>query len=146
MLRTALNRLALTLAIVVPTAAVAIEPTMKLSIEHPDRPILHGITNLPDGAELLLTLTKVGGGYVGQSKATVAAGQFATGAFSKEGAQLPVGRYNIEVSMSIAPLQPPRVQAVIGSHGEKLSGRFVSQALGEPVFDYTERRELGGPG
>ena len=138
-----IGQIALLGAICTPVIAVALEPSISLSIEHPAKPIIHGTTNLPDGAELMLTVTKIGGGYTGQDTMHVTAGQFTTDEFSLDGHQLPAGQYKIEVSMSMASLQPPSVQAVIGTHGERLTGRLLDRSMGEPTLDYMEQRQLG---
>ena len=139
-----ISQIAVLGAICTPMVAMAIEPSVSLSIEHPAKPILHDTTNLPDGSKLMLTVTKIGGGYAGQDTTQVKAGRFITNEFSIDGHQLPAGQYKIEISMSMASLQPPDVQAVIGAHGEKMTGRLLDHSMGEPMFDYVEQQQLGG--
>ncbi len=122
-------------------------PAVKLFVEDERRPTIHGRTNLPDGAELLVGLSRPESAYFGQAKVTVRDGQFATERFSQNGNPLNPGRYKVEVSMSLAALQPETVRAVIGEHGEKMSGSWVTPSPFGPsdkVFTSTDYKQLGG--
>lgn len=79
--------------------ALAFEPEMRLAVDDPARPVFHASTNLPDGAELIVMVNRLG--YVGQDKVTVRNGQFDTTRFSQEGMPLQRGMYKVEVSMSL---------------------------------------------
>ncbi len=125
--------------------AVAMEPTMDIFVENPLQPIFHGATNLPDGSELMLTITRPASGYMAQAKMTVNAGHFTTEQFSADHHPLNPGRYKVWISMGFAALQPKQVQAVIGEHGQRMTGKNVSQQSGETTFDYKKEMELGGP-
>ena len=138
--------LLLILTITTPVPAEAMEPTMDIFIENPLQPIFHGATNLPDGSELMLTLSRPESGYMAQAKMSVVAGHFTTEQFSQGGHPLNPGRYKIEVSMSMASLQSKQVQAVIGDQGQKMTGKLVSPSpFGGSDFDYLTERQLGGP-
>lgn len=129
-----------------PLLEAGIEPTIDLLIENPLRPIFHGKTNLPDGSELMLTLSRPETLYMAQSKVTVNAGLFRTAQFSANNQPLNPGRYKITITMAIAYLQPHRVQEIIGDHGQRMRGKFVSASpLGGSVFEYIVQKELGGP-
>ncbi len=118
---------------------------MDIFIENLLQPIFHGATNLPDGSELMLTLSRPEILYMAQAKMSVVAGHFTTEQFSAGQHPLNPGRYKIEVSMSIAQLQPKQVQAVIGDQGQRMTGKFVTPAIGGgSVFDYVNERQLGG--
>lgn len=124
------------------------EPVMDVFVEDPARPVFHGRTNLPDGAELMLTLTRPASGFMAQAKMNVVSGQFVTERMSQGGSPLNPGRYKLEVSMSLALLQPAAVRAMVGEHGERMSGSLVTASQfdpGEHLFDFVETVELGGP-
>jgi hypothetical protein len=123
----------------------AMEPAMDIYIENPLQPIIHGVTSLPDGSELMLTIIRPASGYMAQAKMTVNAGSFSTEQFSADHRPLNPGRYKIEISMSFASLQPNHVQAVIGDHGQKMTGKYVSRQFGEATFDFVKEVQLGGP-
>ncbi len=126
-------------------ATVGFQPTIDIFIENPLQPIFHGTTNLPDGAELILSLSRPDSGYMAQDKVTVADGHFTTSQFSQSGHPMNPGLYSIEASMSIAELQPGSVQAVIGHNGERMSGRLINKGvLGGNVLDFKIERQLGG--
>jgi hypothetical protein len=112
-----------------------------------------GTTNLPDGAELMIWLIKpwlpngkerlaaglpacgdedcfplqtnkrlpdgVGFGVV------VKNGHFSDGPFTYKEAALRPGTYVLEVTVYYATLQPTGVRAIIGEHGENMSGPLV---------------------
>jgi len=134
------------LAMTIAVAAQAIEPTMDVFIEGSLRPIIHGSTNLPDGSELIVSISRRESKYKAQSKVKVADGHFATERFSSKAQPLNPGRYKIEVSMSVAQLQPEQVQAVIGDRGQTMSGKLVMPSqIGGLVFNYVTVQQLGGP-
>jgi hypothetical protein len=138
--------LLLMLAMMAALPAEAFEPTMDIFVENPLQPIFHGSTNLPDGSELMLTLARSQSGYMAQSQMKVAGGHFTTEQFSADGAPLNPGHYKVEISMSMAALQPASVQAVIGSEGQKMTGKLVARSvLGGFVFDYVTEKQIGGP-
>jgi hypothetical protein len=111
--------LLLMLAMTIAVPAKAMEPTMDIFIENPLQPIFHGATNLPEGSELMLTLSRPESGYVAQAKMSVVAGHFTTEQFSAGHHPLNPGRYKLEVSMSMAGLQPKQVQAIIGDQAKE---------------------------
>ena len=132
----------------VATTPAAYQPAMEIFAEDPTRPVFHGRTNLPDGAELMLTLTRPESRFVAQAKMSVASGAFVTERISQGGSPLNPGRYKLEISMSLAVLQPAAVRAVVGEHGERMSGPLVTPSpIGpeEQLFDYVETVQLGGP-
>lgn len=85
------------------------------------QPILFGYTNLPDGTELMLSISS-GDRYTAQDDATVSGGCFVSGSFSDHGGGLSAGTYKASVLMPIPAVQPESVQAVIGENGENLHG------------------------
>lgn len=130
------------------TTPAAYQPVMEIFAEDPTRPVFHGRTNLPDGAELMLTLTRPESGFMAQTKMSVASGAFVTERISQGGSPLNPGTYKLEISMSLAVLQPAAVRAVVGEHGERMSGPLVTPSAISPeeqVFDYVKTIQLGGP-
>ena len=87
-------------------------------------------TNLPDEATLILTLSSgdysKGTGYTAQSKVTVINNHCTSSGFSKRGEKLS-GDYDLEISMSLPSFQTEAVQAMIGKHGEKMTGPLVKK-------------------
>lgn len=119
-----------------------------LDVQVPDKDagphIITGTTNLPDGTSLMVSMnSKSAPGDSFQSKTTVQGGKFKAGPFGK-GGQLPLGHYEVDVTMPIPAVQAASVQAVIGKKGENLTGDLVQKGdLGvtvERVVPFT----LGG--
>jgi hypothetical protein len=136
----------LVLGLAAVTSAQALEPGVKLFIETPLRPIFHGVTNLPDGSDLMLTLSRPESGYMAQAKMKVMDGHFVTERFSAGGNPLNPEKYRVEVSMSMAELQPKQVQTVIGEHGQRLTGNLIKPSpFGGPMLEYVTDTQLGGP-
>lgn len=120
-----------------------ITPTLEVSVEDPYRPVFIGKTNLPDGMELMLTVTKPGVTFA-QDKVTVVNGGFTSSQFSASGKKYSPGRYELVVSMAMAELQPASVRAVIGERGEKMRGEFVGRGvLDELLFEWVGEGPLG---
>ncbi len=84
-----------------------------------------GNTNLPDGAELMVSLRGTSVDYGGDSKSRVSGGSFKSERFSSDDSGLPQGQYELSVSMSIPRLQSETVRKVIGEEGEHLKGPLV---------------------
>lgn len=137
--------LALAAMMVVPVSVEAFEPTVSLTVESPLTPVFHGVTNLPDGANLMLSLTRPDVLYAAQSKMVVKNGKFQSERLSYRGKPLTPGRYKIDISMAAAAFNPPNVQAVIGARGEKMTGQWVTRGvIDEKEFLYTALVDLGG--
>ncbi|MGC5168124.1 hypothetical protein [Luteimicrobium sp. DT211] len=83
-------------------------------------------SNLPDGTELGASVFQEGG-FVAQDPQTLQAGAAAFGPFSDKGQPLRSGTYDVSVTMPIARNQPAAVRAIIGAHGENLTGSAVSK-------------------
>jgi hypothetical protein len=108
------------------------------------RPVIYGATSLPDGAELIVTVSRAESKYMAQDKVIVRNGQFRTVQFSQGGQVLNPGNYAINVSMSLAELQPPEVRAVIGSKGERMTGPLVRRGQYGITVEYISTFTLGG--
>ncbi|HEE9760143.1 TPA: hypothetical protein R8F97_001012 [Pseudomonas putida] len=105
----------------------ALEVKMDVNASGGSNPVISGLTNLPDGTELSITLV-VPGQYLGQGKAIVENGRFASEAFSDNGRPLPSGVANLEMNSVLASSE--KVRAVIGEHGEKMTGPYVTALAG----------------
>lgn len=118
---------------------------MSAHLEGGARPTVVGETNLPDGTELMVSLSRSASSYSGQDKTTVSGGAFRAGPFSQKGADLNPGKYTIDVSTPLAALQPASVQQVIGSDGGKMAGPLAKASdFGGKVVEYTAKVEVGG--
>lgn len=83
-------------------------------------------TNLPDTAELAVTVSELrNGDYYGYSKAIVQDGKAQTEWFSNEGEALTNGEYTLSISMSMPATQSKEVQEAVGKDGEYLEGDLV---------------------
>ncbi len=99
--------------------------TLKVERTEDGRAKVIGLTNLPDSANLLISMNNpsLGKGY--QDKVLVNEGSFTSVLGEKEG--LSNGKYNIKVTFS--PLaQSEKVKEIIGQRGEKLTGANVSMS------------------
>jgi hypothetical protein len=120
--------IAFTLLLVAMSSASAFTVTITAKIEGSERPIVVGVTNLPDGTELMIELSRKESSYMAQSKATVSGGLFRTSPFSQKGVGLNSGTYTVEVSMPLAAVQPPAIWPIIGNKGSKLEGPLVRRS------------------
>ena len=88
-------------------------------------------TNLPDEAELMLTLSagdfNTDDNFMAQDKQVVSGGHFTTNGFSLKGEPLS-GEYDLCVSMSLPSLQSDNVRAKIGEKGEYMTGSLVEDS------------------
>lgn len=124
-------------------ASYAFEPTISIRIEAPPQPIVYGVTNLPDGTELLVTITRPESRYMAQDKVTVRSGTFKSVRFSQLGSDLNPGSYSVSLTMSLAELQAAPVRDVIGSKGEKMSGKLVKTGRFGPTLEYNSTFSIG---
>lgn len=69
-----------------------------------DKPTIVGTTNLPDGIELMITLSRKENQYLAQDKTKVNGGTFRAGPFSEKGVGLNPGTYTLEVTTPLAEL------------------------------------------
>ncbi|MBM7331580.1 hypothetical protein JS562_53195, partial [Agrobacterium sp. S2] len=97
-------------------------------------------SNLPDGTELGASMFAVGT-FSAQDPAVLRSGVAEFGPFSDKGAALPPGEYDVSVTMPIARNQPDAVKAIIGEHGENLTGPLVSaeSITGDAVVEVSEK-------
>jgi hypothetical protein len=97
------------------------------------------VTNLPDGTELGASVFAEGA-FMAQDDQVVEDGAAEFGPFSDGSAPLPAGTYDVSVTMPIARNQPDEVKAIIGEHGENLTGPLVSTETitGDAVVSVSE--------
>ncbi|WP_338669756.1 hypothetical protein [Pseudodesulfovibrio methanolicus] len=103
--------------------AKPVELSMNYKLRPDFRVEVTATTNLPDGTEMLLTVgdKDVAAGFLGQDDSSVEKGRIS---FAPVG-PLPNGNYIATVTVPIPRVQPKAVQAIIGSHGEYLTGELV---------------------
>jgi hypothetical protein len=103
---------------------------------------LEGLTNLPDGTELMVSVQR--GPVMGGDKEVVAGGHFAEDVLPKRGQPIPPGNYDVEVSTPFGDFQPPEVKAELGSNYEALTGPLLSKSNGGRIVDYNSKFHVGG--
>lgn len=122
----------------------ALTVTMTIKVEGQDKPIIVGSTNLPDGTELMVTITRRESAYMAQSNTRVSNGAFRAGPFSQKSSPLNPGIYRIEVSSPLTALQPAGVRAVIGQDGSNLGGPLAKRSkFGGKVVEYRTSFKVG---
>lgn len=119
------------------SSSIALEPRIKVTASDDDRPVISGVTNLPDNTKLIIELSRNQSNYSAQGKAKVVAGKFQVGPFSQYGSPLNPGTYVIEVTMPVPMVQSAEVKALTGPKGENLRGKLVKKSiLGENMVEY----------
>lgn len=109
-------------------AANALNVTLSVKTEGDRKPAIIGTTNLPDGIELMITISRKESQYMAQDKVFVKNGIFRSAEFSQKGSPLNPGKYIVEVMMPSAAVQPPNTWPVIGNEGNKLDGQLVKKS------------------
>lgn len=121
----------------VPVHAAALTVTITVKAEGNDKPTIVGVTNLPDGIDLMVTVSRKESSYMAQDKVKVKGGSFRAGPFSQKGAGLNPGTYSIEVTMPLANLQPPPTWPIIGNEGAMLEGPLAKKSkFGGKIVEY----------
>lgn len=103
---------------------VAIDFELEQNAE--DGAVVRVWSNLPDSAELGVSLDGGLGTYMGQDTAALIGGEAEFGPFTDDGLPLQ-GTYELSITLPIARNQPVQVQSCIGSAGEHLTGPLVSE-------------------
>jgi hypothetical protein len=127
-------------------AATHFDGTVMLSarLEGGAKPAVVGVTNLPEGTLLMVTLSRKQSSYSAQDKATVSGGSFRAGPFSQQGSDLNPGTYTIDIGSPLAALQPASVQAAFGDNGSSLKGPLTGESpIGGTVVAYSTRVAIG---
>ncbi|PIC80530.1 hypothetical protein CSV75_01690 [Sporosarcina sp. P18a] len=102
---------------------IEVEVNAEPVIDEDNKVVIKGETNIPDGGELMFTVS--GTGYDGQTKQVIAYGKFQTEPFSKEGKGLPVGDYTLSISLSVASTQDAKFIEETGEEYELLTGNLM---------------------
>jgi hypothetical protein len=123
--------------------AAALEPTVKINIETPQRPVVNGQTNLPDGTELMISISRKESNYSAEDEVKVAGGKFRRQEFSQKGSDLNHGKYSVEVLMPFPGVQSEGVRSVIGEHGEELTGPLVKHEELGNLVKYVSTFQVG---
>lgn len=89
------------------------------------RPTVEGTTNLPDGAELTVTVSRKTSGYRAQDQFKVQGGKFKSAQFTAHGAPLLPGRYVLEVTGPISAVQS--VARALGDNYSNFSGPLLKR-------------------
>jgi len=120
-------------------ATIEVELTMDVVVNDDGSVSVSAESNLPDGTELGGSVFAEGA-FTAQDPAVLQGGVAEFGPFSNKGAPLPAGTYNVSVTMPIARNQPDEVKAIIGEHGENLTGPQVSKEsiTGDAVVEISE--------
>ncbi len=123
---TRIARLTVPLLLLLSANAWSFEPRMTVSVSKSSSPQIQGETNLPDGALLMLIVTRPDIRYSAQDQLVVKEGRFQTSGLSVSGRPLPPGKYGVQIFLQMAASNPPNVRAVIGSRGELMTGPLVA--------------------
>jgi hypothetical protein len=129
------------------STAVTFDGTVKLlaRLEGSAKPEVVGVTNLPDGTLLMITLSRKESAYAAQAKASVSGGAFRAGPFSRQGSDLSPGKYVIDIGSPLTALQPASVQLAFGPSGSKLRGPLTEQSpFGGSVIKYSTQDVIAG--
>lgn len=122
----------------------AFNVTMSITSDGSDKPTIIGTTNLPDGIELMATISREANSYRASGKGVVKDGKFQIGPFSQGKTGLNPGQYIVEISMSLASLQPPKTWPIIGNDGSSLEGSFVKKSeVGGNWLYYKSKIKVG---
>lgn len=119
------------------SSSIEVDLTFKVVINPDGSATIQAASNLPDGTQLLGNVAqkptgtpKRFNGYQGGQTQTLSGGTAVFGPYSKQGGELPKGKYDVTVTMPIAANQPEAVKAIIGPHGENLTGSQVEHEYG----------------
>lgn len=102
-------------------------------------PTFSGLTNLPDGTSLILTVRSKKIGYMAQDEVTVIDNKFSSNKFSKDGSPLIPGIYTVDISSPLSSLQPNSVNNIVGIEYENFVGPQFSEAGIGRAIDTTTR-------
>lgn len=103
-----------------------------------DRKILiKGMSNLPDGSALLVSVSNATTGFMATDDSKVLEGTFSAGPFGPD-TGIATGDYIIEIVMTGLDWQPNNVKTAIGNNGERLSGPLVKEdSWGSKTVEYS---------
>jgi len=111
--------------------AMAASPLkLDLTVADDERKVLVlGVTNLPDGTDLLVSVRRKESRLYADGKAKVSDGKFRAGPFSDRQRPLAPGRYLVEVLAPLAAVQPRPVQEALGNNYSNFTGPLVRKGI-----------------
>lgn len=118
-------------SLVTPVVAMAATP-LKLDLTVADdehKVLVVGVTNLPDGTDLLVSVRRKESRFYADGKAKVSDGKFRAGPFSDKQRPLAPGRYVVEVLAPLAAVQPRPVQEALGNNYSNFTGPLVRKGI-----------------
>lgn len=104
---------------------------------------LLGVTNLPDGTELMLSVSRAS--VSASQKVSVSGGRFTQDLYPNDGKPIPPGAYEVEVMTPLGDLQPDPVKVQLGSDYEALTGPLLVKDEFGRVVEYKSKVQLDGP-
>lgn len=127
-------RLMVLLALILAASnAMALEVAMTATASDDAQVMVSGTTNLPDGTELLVTLSDAERVYRTNGKVIVTGGTFRSQPFTPPLCT----ECSLNIISQIAAYQPAKVRSVIGDCGEALTGQHVVKgSVGGLVVSY----------
>ena len=100
------------------------------------KPVVHGVTNLPNGTVLMATLERADRTYLAQDKFSVQGGRFKSMQFTSDGGPLPPGKYQLEVMAPVTAVQPVSARVAIGDNYSKYAGPLLKKGKFGTVLKY----------
>ena len=100
------------------------------------KPIVQGVTNLPNGTVLMASLERPDRGYLAQDRFTVQGGRFKSVRFTSDGGPLPPGKYQLELMAPVTAVQPVSVRVAIGDNYSKYAGPLLKKGTFGTVLKY----------
>lgn len=106
------------------------------------RPIIEGTTNLPDGTELLVSLSRKASSYMAQDKLKVRDGKFKSVQFTDHFSPLLPGKYVLELTGPITAVQP--VANALGENYSNFSGQLLKRTKFGTTLQYEKTLVIPG--
>jgi hypothetical protein len=109
-------------------------------------PSFTGTTNLPDGTEMLLTLTRRSRPYMGQDRVVVHGGHFRSTHFADTGDAALAGRFELIVTGGLFDIQPASIKPFLGKDYANFSGPQLHHEAFGTVLETTIQVEIPSHG
>lgn len=106
------------------------------------KPIVVGKTNLPNDTIIIITVKGKSNSFIGQDKVYVTNGTFKSAQFTLPESPYDIDKYEVEVLMPYATVQPESVRRVIGENGEYLKGNYVVKDVSGNLVQATTDFEI----
>ena len=119
-------------------AAAGMPVRMSATANAPDgKPTIIGVTNLPEGTELLVTISRAASGYQAQDKTSALNGNFRSSQFSDKSQPLLPGKYQANIVAPLAAVQPSIVRAAVGENYSNFAGPLMKRSRFGTTVEYT---------